>query len=89
MEIETVKNYLKKAEKAGKTYNKEDFKSFALFCCDCIIHIDIEKVYFYAFNYVYHVSISYFDNTRIKKEFTNKNDLINLLKTFKIRSLAQ
>ena len=89
METETVKNYLKKVEKASKTYNKEDFKSFALFCCDCTIYIDVEKVYFYTFNYVYHVHISFFDNTRIKKEFTNKKDLINLLESFKIRSIAQ
>ena len=89
VKIEAIKNYLKKAEKASKAYNKEDFKSFAFFCCDCTIYIDVEKVYFYPFNYVYHVCIDYFNNTRIKKEFTNKNDLINLLKNFKIRSLEQ
>lgn len=87
MKILNIAKKIKQVEKASKAYNKEDFKSFTLFCKNAEIFVDIEKVYFYTFNYIYHVCICYFNNKRERKEFTNKNDVIDLLKNFKILNM--
>ena len=80
MKIETVKNYLKKAEKASKAYNKEDFKSFTFFVKTVKFLLILKKFIFIPLTM--YITFVLFQQHKNKKRIYKQKRLNQFIKKF-------